>query len=285
MHRPDSPCDRPQASEDDTAPLEIRTEDLHKSFGSNHVLRGINLDIHRGEILAIVGGSGCGKTVLLEHLIGHMHPDQGRVFVADHDRENAPLTDLAPLDDQAMDHIRTHWAVVFQRNALFSGTVYENIALWLREVRHLDEDEIRRRARVAVDAVGLNPDTVLVKEREDLSGGMAKRVAVARALAMEPILMFYDEPTTGLDPHHAAQIHDLICHTHRQEQQADLQRTTAIITHDKDLLHRLRPRIVMLHDGLVFFDGPYKAFEQSDSPVIRPYFDLMPVLQRRVALE
>jgi len=116
----------------------------------------------------------------------------------------------------------------------------------------------------------------------EISGGMAKRVAVARALAMDPALIFYDEPTTGLDPQLAAQIQDLICDTHRREQSTDSPRTTIIITHDKDLLYRLRPRVVMLHDGRVFFDGPYKEFEKSDSAVIRPYFQYMPELQRRV---
>ncbi|MHC4414947.1 MAG: ABC transporter ATP-binding protein [Planctomycetota bacterium] len=266
-------------------PVEILVEDLHRSFGENHVLRGVDLAIRRGEFVAIVGGSGCGKTVLLEHLIGHLQPDRGRVHVANHDCDGAPLSDLAAIDDDAMDRIRIHWAVVFQRNALFSGTVYENIALWLREVRLLGEDEIRRRARSAARAVGLNADTVLEMDRDELSGGMAKRVAVARALAMDPTIMFYDEPTTGLDPDHAAQIHDLICTTHEGGRQADTPRTTLTITHDKDLLFRLRPRVIMLHEGRVFFDGLYERFEQSDSPVIRPYFDLMPVLQRRETLD
>ena len=146
------------------------------------------------------------------------------------------------------------------------------------------EADIRRRARSAVEAVGLDPDEVLDKDRDELSGGMAKRVAVARALSMEPILMFYDEPTTGLDPEHAGRIDDLICETHRKGLEAPVQRTTLIITHDKDLLYRLEPRVIMLHEGRVFFDGSYRQFEQSDSPVIRPYFDLMPALQQRAAV-
>lgn len=260
--------------------VEIRVDNLHKSFGNNVVLRGVDTTFLRGQIVAIVGGSGCGKTVLLEHLIGHMQPDRGRVWVADHESPQAPLVDLATLDDHAMDRIRIHWAVVFQRNALFSGTVYDNISLWLREVKRLDEPEIQHRSRQAVQAVGLDPDTILVRHRDDLSGGMAKRVAVARALAMEPLLMFYDEPTTGLDPQHATQIHQLINSTHGHD--AQTKRTTVVITHDKDLLYRLRPRVMMLHDGRVSFDGPYDAFEQSDSPVIRPYFEYMPVLQQRM---
>jgi phospholipid/cholesterol/gamma-HCH transport system ATP-binding protein len=263
-------------------PVEVRVEDLHKRLGGQRVLSGVNLEIRRGEMVAVVGGSGCGKTVLLNHIIGRLAPDQGRVLVANHELGGAPLTDLSEADEEQMDLIRTHWAVVFQRNALFSGTVYENIALWLREVKRLGEPQIRQRARAAAEAVGLDAETILDKERDELSGGMAKRVAVARALAMEPLHMFYDEPTTGLDPDHAAQIHDLICTTHRDCRTNGVARTTLVITHDKDLLFRLRPRVVMLHEGRVFFEGTYDEFEEADSPVIRPYFAHMPVLHGRV---
>ena len=261
-------------------PPELRIEDLHKAFDGNVVLAGVDLEVRRGELVAVVGGSGCGKTVLLQHLIGHLAPDRGRVLVADHETEGAPLVDLAELDEEELDRIRVHSAVVFQRNALFSASVYENIALWLREIRRLDEDEIRRRARAALDIVGFRgDDTVMNKDRSELSGGMAKRVAIARAIAMQPILIFYDEPTTGLDPTSAFNIHDLILRTHGTE------KTTLIVTHDKDLLKRLRPRVVMLHDGVVHFDGPFEEFEGSDSDIIRPYFEVMPILQQRTLEE
>jgi len=259
--------------------VEIRVEDLRKAFRSHVVLKGIDLEIPRGNLLAIVGASGCGKTVLLHHIIGHLRPDGGRVFVADHEQEGAPLVDLAQLDEEGLDRIRRHNAVVFQRNALFSATVYENIALWLREIKRMDEDQIRVRAREALDAVGFQGDeTVLVKHRSELSGGMAKRVALARALAMRPFTIFFDEPTTGLDPINAAQIHDLIRATHEEE--GPVARTTVIITHDKDLLRRLTPRVVMLHEGRVHFDGAYEDFEESDLPAVRPYLEAMPGLHR-----
>jgi phospholipid/cholesterol/gamma-HCH transport system ATP-binding protein len=111
---------------------------------------------------------------------------------------------------------------------------------------------------------------------------MAKRVGIARALALEPALIFYDEPTSGLDPELAQQIQDLIAQAHIHGQSAEQRRTTLLVTHDKDLLFRLRPRVVMLHDGRIAFDGDYEAFRQSESPVIRPYFDLMPGLHQRV---
>jgi phospholipid/cholesterol/gamma-HCH transport system ATP-binding protein len=261
-------------------PLEIRVENLHKSFGSNRVLRGVNLSVQRGEMIAIVGGSGCGKTVLMEHLIGQMRPDEGHVWLADHESPDSGLVDLSKLNDAGMDRLRIHWAVVFQGNGLISGTVEYNISLPLEWVKGLDESEIRQRTRRAIEAVGLNADEILGKTRDELSGGMAKRIAIARALALDPLLIFYDEPTTGLDPENTELIQDLIFKMH-QRGSGELRRTSLIITHDKDLLRRLQPRVAMLNEGQVFFDGSYTAFQKSDSPVIRPYFELMPILQQR----
>jgi phospholipid/cholesterol/gamma-HCH transport system ATP-binding protein len=260
---------------------EIRVEDLHKSFGNNHVLRGINLEIHSGEMVAIVGGSGSGKTVLLRHLLGDFKPDRGHIWIADHEAPNSPLVDLATLDDEGMDHLRRHWAVVFQGNALFPGTVFENIALVLREVKGLPEAEIRRKAEEVVQAVGLDVTRVLDIDRRDLSGGMAKRVGIARALALDPMLIFYDEPTSGLDPNLAHQIQDLIGEAHHRKNDSTPS-TTIMITHDKELLYRLGPRVVMLHGGVVAFDGPYDDFRQTDSSIVRPYLELMPGLHQRI---
>jgi phospholipid/cholesterol/gamma-HCH transport system ATP-binding protein len=260
-------------------PQEILVENLHKSFGDNHVLRGVNLSIQRGEIVAIVGRSGSGKTVLLQHLIGFLTPDQGRVMLADHESAGSPLVDLATLDEEGMDRLRIHWGVVFQQNALTSGTVEENIALPLQWVQGLSDAQIHQRASEALRAVGLNPDEVLRIYRDDLSGGMAKRVAIARALALNPLLLFFDEPTTGLDPENATLIQNLVYQTYQRETDG-FKCTTVIITHDKDLLYRLEPRTVMMHDGGVFFDGTYQSFAQSDSPVVLPYFQQMPVLHK-----
>jgi phospholipid/cholesterol/gamma-HCH transport system ATP-binding protein len=261
--------------------VEIRVSDVWKAFGANQVLAGVDLEIRRGEMVAVVGGSGCGKTVLLHHIIGHHKADRGEVLVADHETPGAPLVNVAELDEEGLDRIRIHTAMVFQRNALYSASVYENIALWLREIKRLDEDEIRRRAREALDVVGFEgDDTILGKQRHELSGGMAKRVAVARALAMRPLVMYYDEPTTGLDPQNASQIHALILKTHERDVDG-VEPTTVIITHDKDLLRRLEPRVVMLHEGKVHFDGTFDRFEASDSPIVRPYFESMPALHQR----
>ncbi len=261
---------------------EIRIEKVFKAFEGRPVLAGVDLEIRRGDFLAIVGGSGCGKTVLLDHILGLKNPDSGRVLVSAHFRPNAPLMDLAAMDAGERDLLHTFWGVVFQRNALFSGSVLDNIGLWLHEVRDLGDAAVADVSRRVLAAVAL-PSTrqFLDTPVHSLSGGMAKRLAVARALAMDPVCMFYDEPTTGLDPVTAAQIQDLLASTHVVSATGQ-RRTTVIITHDKDLLSRLKPRIVMLHEGKVFFDGPFEEFEANPSPVIRPYFDLMPILHQRI---
>ncbi|MCW8916069.1 MAG: ATP-binding cassette domain-containing protein [Magnetovibrio sp.] len=257
--------------------IEIQVEGVTKAFGDHRVLCGIDLEIQRGEMVAFVGGSGCGKTVLLNLILGQLKPDAGTIRVADHERDGALLVNIADLSGVELDGLHTHWGVVFQMNALFSGSVFDNIRLWLHEVKHLEDEDILPIARDVLSAVALDDgDVFLETDVNSLSGGMAKRLAVARALSMRPEAIFYDEPTTGLDPTSAAQIQDLILANHEQRKASAC--TTIIITHDKDLLNRLAPRTVMLHDGRVFFDGPFAEFAASSSPIIRPYFDLMPVL-------
>ncbi len=259
--------------------VEIQIDGLQKAFDGKSVLRGVDLSIHYGDVIAVVGGSGCGKTVLMKHILGRLSPDSGRILVRDHSLPNSRLVDLARCNEQEKDSIHTHWGVVFQNNALFSGSVFDNFALWLREIRNLHNAEIAAAARDALTAVSLPCDRkFLESDVASLSGGMAKRLAVARALSMKPDIYFYDEPTTGLDPTSAGQIHELIIATHQRTDTGLSGHTSIIITHDKDLLQRLRPRIVMLHSGKVHFDGAFRDFEDSDSDVIRPYFDLMPLL-------
>jgi phospholipid/cholesterol/gamma-HCH transport system ATP-binding protein len=270
---------------------EVIVEDLHKAFKGKVVLAGIDLSVGRGEMIAIVGGSGCGKTVLLKHITAHFSPDRGRVLVADHDVDPgddgcAPVRDIASLSPLELDQIRTHWAVVFQRNALLTGTVMDNLSLLLREVQGMSDETIRPLAVQALSDVGLDPDLVLGRDREELSGGMAKRVAIARALVIDPVLILYDEPTAGLDPEMCVQIHELIRRTHASQpalaaRRGGAVRTTIIVTHDTELLQRLKPRIVMLHDGRVLFDGPFEAFTRSDNPHITPYLAQMHQLHHR----
>ena len=263
---------------------EIRVEGLHKAFEGNRVLCGIDLTIYRGDFVAIVGGSGCGKTVLLNHMLGLLTPDRGKVLVSNYGKENAPLISLDDASQTEIDQIHTHWGVVFQGNALFSGTVYDNLALWLDEVRHMEDGDILLVAQKVLEAVALPFDEEFLQtETHSLSGGMAKRLAVARAMAMSPHVLFHDEPTTGLDPTSASQIHELLFKSHEEIREKGQTRTTIVITHDKDLLSRLAPRTVMIHEGTIHFDGPFADFEASNSPIIRPYFEQMHDLHFRAA--
>jgi phospholipid/cholesterol/gamma-HCH transport system ATP-binding protein len=274
----------------DTA-IEVRIEDLHKSFDQKPVLTGVDLSIRRGEMVAIVGGSGCGKTVLLKHITGHLHGDRGRVLVANHSVEpaddgTAPLLNVAHATEDQLDQVREHWAVVFQRNALLTGDVFDNLAMLPRELKLMQDEQILPLARKALTDVGLDPETVLHRDRDMLSGGMAKRVAVARALVMDPVLVLYDEPTSGLDPEMCVQIHDLIAATHRAQPalagtRKGVVRTSIVVTHDTELLRRLQPRVVMLHGGRVLFDGSFEAFTASDDAHIAPYLAQMHVLNAR----
>jgi phospholipid/cholesterol/gamma-HCH transport system ATP-binding protein len=267
------------------APPEVILQDVHKSFDGKPVLKGVNLTISSGEMLAIVGGSGCGKTVLLKLIMGHYPPDRGHVLVADHGcppdaSGKAPLLDMARLTDRQLEEIRTHWAIVFQRNALVTGDVLHNLSVLPREVKGMPEAEIVPIARKSLVDVGLDPELVLHRDREELSGGMAKRVAVARALVMDPVIIMYDEPTSGLDPEMSAQIDELIGATHRMQpgfaaSRPGVRRTSIVVTHDTELLRRLRPRIVMLSGGLVLFDGTFEQFAACDDPHVRPYLAQM----------
>lgn len=265
--------------------LEICAQGIHKSFGDHVVLRDVSFDIRRGEMVAIVGGSGCGKTVLLDTITGLIEPNQGRVLVTNHAVAARPLVNLYALNDESLDALRLHWAVVFQRNALFTGTVLDNIALWMQEHTQMTDAQIRRRVEESLAAVALDVKDVLPKERESLSGGMAKRVAIARAIAVDPIVIFYDEPTTGLDPVISGHIHELIWNLHHRSREDGQARTTVIVTHDKELLRRLQPRVLMLDNGGVCFDGSYEQFQVSDNPVARQYLLAMPVLHKRPADE
>lgn len=262
--------------------IEIQVEGVHKSFGSHEVLCGVDLDFNSGDIIAIVGGSGCGKTVLMNTILGQYAADKGIIRILDRSGKDRALKDLSEFGELEIDDVHRHWGVVFQRNALFSGSVFFNLALWLREIKGMDDDNIIPIAERALASVGLPTDRAfLEKSSNDLSGGMAKRVAIARAICMDPYVFFYDEPTTGLDPTSSANIHDLIYSIHNADSETGRTKTSIIITHDKDLLNRLRPRTVMLYQGKVYFDGPFEEFEASKSEVIRPYFKLMPILQGR----
>ncbi len=270
-------------AETTSSPVELRTEQLAKSFGDEVVLRGVDLEVCRGQIVAVVGASGSGKTVLLDCVVRLLEVSGGRVFAADHGKKGSPLTEITHARERVLQRIRLHWAVVFQRNALFSGSVYENIALLLREHTKLSERAIMQRARESLGACALDVEEVLHKDRDELSGGMAKRVAIARAIAIDPAVIYYDEPTTGLDPVVSGSIHELIWNMHHKPRATGERRTTVIVTHDKELLRRLSPRVVMLHRGEICYDGEYEGFGGSDCEPAQEYLREMPVLHGRKA--
>lgn len=248
-----------------SAPV-IRMENIHTEFEGTPVHRGIDLAIHTGEKLALVGGSGSGKTTLLRVMLGLTLPSQGhtRIFGREIDR-------LGPKDQQAL---RNRCGVLFQGGALFTDlTVYDNIALPLRELRFLDEPTIAELTWMKLHMVGLDERVGRLLPFE-LSGGMVKRAALARALALEPELLFLDEPTSGLDPVSGDHFVNLINRLHR-----DLGFTMIMITHDAYSLRKLCDRVAVLADGRLVAVGPLDTVTASNHDFVRHFFagtDLRP---------
>ncbi len=233
--------------------------DLHKSFGAQEVLRGVSFDIADGETVAIIGQSGCGKSVLLKHIIGLLKPDTGNVIVDGVNVSHGRQADLQKL--------RRNFGFLFQGSALFdSMNVLENITLGLREHGEHNQEKLAQITKEKLSLVGLkNIESAMPS---DLSGGMKKRVALARALAGEPRYMFYDEPTTGLDPVTSDQIDALI-----EDLTGKLRVTSLIVTHDMFTVERIPHRVIFLFEGRVYFDGTPEAFERSDDPVCGQFLD------------
>ncbi len=236
----------------------IEIVNVHKSFNSNKVLRGVNLSINEGETLAIIGKSGSGKSVLLKHIVGLLFPDEGYVVVGNEK--------IDPANPQKLYEIRRKFGYLFQGAALFdSMTVGENIALPLVENDYnLSEEEINKRVSEKLELVGL-PGTENLKPAE-LSGGMKKRVGLARALVTEPQYILYDEPTTGLDPIMSDSIDELI------KNLADkLNVTSIVVTHDMFSVKNVSDKIAMLHEGKIYFTGTPEEILNSKDNVITEF--------------
>jgi phospholipid/cholesterol/gamma-HCH transport system ATP-binding protein len=229
----------------------IRVEQVSVQFGGQAVLRDINLDVKRGQTLVVIGESGCGKTVLLKLIIGLLRPTRGRVFFDGRD--------LAELSDRELTLQRLRFGFLFQGAALFDSlTVFENVAFSLREQGVLDKEAIRERVKQRLLEVGLPPE-VERKKPAELSGGMKKRVGLARALAIEPEVMLYDEPTTGLDPIMSDVINELILQTRRQHPM-----TSIVVTHDMKTAQKVADRIVMFYPlSRLGADEPQTLFSGS----------------------
>lgn len=236
----------------------VEIDGVEVSFGEKAVLRGVSLRIEPGETVAILGESGGGKTVLLKVMLGLVVPDRGTVRLFG--------LGIAGLSEDAMIPIRKRCSVVYQGGALFSGlNVGENIALELDEVLRLPRDEIARRVRESLEAVGL-ADVAPTASPDSLSGGMRKRLAVARAIAPRPELIVYDEPTSGLDPLNSARIFALIRTLHDR-----FQVTSVVVTHDVQGACSIANRILLLSRGRIAFDGPPAQFRASNDPVVMAY--------------
>jgi phospholipid/cholesterol/gamma-HCH transport system ATP-binding protein len=235
----------------------IQIQDLHKSFGSSQVLTGIDLDIAEGSTCVILGGSGSGKTVLMKHMIGLLKPDQGHVIV---DGE-----DIVSFGPEELARVRRKFGMVFQAAALFdSMTVYENVSFPLREHRHVSEEESREIVSQKLGIVGLKG--VEDKYPADLSGGMRKRVGLARAIVLDPKIVLYDEPTTGLDPITTDYVDEMILDAKRE-----LGVTSVVISHDVASAFKVADKIAFLYQGLIVEQGPPPQLRNSQHPGVKHF--------------
>ncbi|PSJ18369.1 ABC transporter ATP-binding protein [Nitrosomonas supralitoralis] len=238
----------------------IEIESLSTRFGNHIVHRDINLDVYRGEILTLIGGSGSGKTTLLRQMLGLERPSQGKVRVFGNSLDNI----RSNIQEK---NVRGHCGVLFQQGALFSAlTVFDNVALPLRELHALSEDMIRDLVMVKLNMVAIEPKHAN-KMPSALSGGMIKRVALARALALDPELLFLDEPTAGLDPELSQSFVELILAL-----RSEMNLTIVMVTHDLDTLVALSDRIAVLADQQVIITGTLDEIRRFQHPFITSFF-------------
>jgi phospholipid/cholesterol/gamma-HCH transport system ATP-binding protein len=235
----------------------IEIINLHKSFGKNHVLRGVDLKVEKGESMVIIGGSGSGKSVLIKHIIGILKPDDGKVLIDG--------IDITALKEKELYEVRKKFGMLFQMSALFdSMSVWENVGFTLMRQKKMNEKEVRSLAIEKLRLVGL----VGVEDMmpSELSGGMKKRVGLARAIAHEPEILLYDEPTTGIDPILADAINDLIV-----EMKRHLSVTSIAITHDMNSAYKIADRIAMLYEGRIIETGTPDWIKDTQNPVVRQF--------------
>jgi phospholipid/cholesterol/gamma-HCH transport system ATP-binding protein len=258
---PDDPAQRSER-------WQLRIRDLHKSFGSQHVLRGLDLDIERGRINIIIGGSGQGKSVLMKHLMGLLAPDRGHIYV---DGE-----DIIGLSGVAIAKVQRKFGMVFQYAALFDSlNVVENIAFPLLERYRLPRQEVLERVRDLLERLDLAGVTgIEQKFPAELSGGMRKRVGLARALVDRPEILLYDEPTTGLDPIATKNVDEMIRRT-----ADDFGVTSVVISHDMASTFRIGDRIAMLYDGVIVANGERQEILAAPHPRLRDFVEVSGAVQ------
>lgn len=235
----------------------IQIKGLHKSFGANHVLRGLDLEIQTGEALVVIGRSGCGKSILLKQIMGIMQPDEGIVVIDG--------VDIFSLSRRELDQFRLKLGMLFQGAALFDSlTVRENVGFSLYEHTTLPPEVILEKVREKLRLVGLEGIEEMMPSA--LSGGMKKRVGLARGIANDPKIILYDEPTTGLDPIMADGINDLIVRMHER-----LRVTSVTVTHDLKSAYKIADRIAMLYNGKIIGSGTPQEIENTQDPIIRQF--------------
>jgi phospholipid/cholesterol/gamma-HCH transport system ATP-binding protein len=235
----------------------IRIVNLHKSFGAKKVLRGVDLTVSKGETMVVIGQSGSGKSVLLKHLIGLLRPDAGEIYVGD--------TEITRLDDDELQKVTRRFGLLFQGAALFdSMTVAENVSFGLERYTSLSPEQIKAAVTESLAKVGLHDVENLMPYQ--LSGGMKKRVGLARAIAYQPEIMLYDEPSTGIDPIRADAINDLI-----NRLKVEMGVTSVAITHDMVSSYKIADRIAMLYDGQIVETGTPDEIRNSGNPIIQQF--------------
>lgn len=235
----------------------IEIINLSKSFGNSKVLDNLNLIINKGETIVIIGRSGCGKSVLLKHIIGLLRPDFGQVIIEG--------KDISKIDEKELDRLRLNFGMLFQGAALFdSMTVGENVGFALTEHTNMPEQEIKTKVARALELVGLKGIERLMPA--ELSGGMKKRVGLARAICNNPAIILYDEPTTGLDPIMADAINDLIV-----ELNDKLEITSIVVTHDMVSAYKIADRIAMLYKGRIVAIGTADDIKGTKDPVVKQF--------------
>ncbi|MBV9187728.1 MAG: ABC transporter ATP-binding protein [Acidobacteria bacterium] len=238
--------------------LFVEFRDVNKAYGNKQVLRGADLKVYRGEVLVILGGSGSGKSVTLRHMLGLEAPDSGRVIVEDEDITDHP--------EEELYRVRKKFGMLFQSGALFdSMNVFENVAFPLREHAEMSEEEIARAVKEKLGLVNL-PNTENLMP-VDLSGGMRKRVGLARSIVLDPKMILYDEPTTGLDPITSQKINELII-----DLQSKLNVTSVVVTHDIQSAFSVGDRIAFLNKGVFEWIGSMEQARDADHPVLREFF-------------
>jgi phospholipid/cholesterol/gamma-HCH transport system ATP-binding protein len=239
-------------------PLKIRISDLHKRFGAKQVLAGVDLDVADGESVVVIGGSGTGKSVLLKCVLGLLEPDRGSILIDGQE--------VVGLGRRAREQIMHKFGMLFQSAALFDSLpVWENVAFGLLNIEKLGRAEAKERAIETLREVGLGADVADLWPAE-LSGGMRKRVGLARAIATQPEILFFDEPTTGLDPIMADVINELIARSVRQ-----LGATAISITHDMASARKIADRIAMLYQGRIIWQGPVAQIDHSGNPYVEQF--------------